>query len=35
MLLLPQIVAQRLARFFEIKHLRVRSFGNRVESGEK
>ena len=35
MLLLPQITAKRLVRFFEIKHLRVRSFENRTESEEK
>ena len=35
MSLLPQIAAKRLVRFFEIKHLRIRSFENRAESEEK
>lgn len=35
MSLLPRIVAKRLVQFFEIKHLRVHSFGNRAESEEK
>ena len=35
MSLLPQITAQRLMQFFEIKHIRIRNFENRAESEEK
>ena len=35
MSLLPQMAAKRLVRFFEIKHLRVRSFENQAESEKK
>ena len=35
MSLLPQIAAQRPVRFFEIKHLRVRSLENRAEAEKK
>ena len=35
MSILPRIAAQCLVQFFEIWHLRVRSFENRTESEEK